>query len=78
MSGAHAAITITSEDEHSFARFNGMLKAEAKKAKPNREIVRKLMEGTYSQRRIHILSTPMPLTQLLSQYPFLGRDDEVC
>lgn len=70
---------ITSgEDEHSFARFNGMLKAEAKKAKPNREIVRKLMERTYSQRRIHILSTPMPLTQLLSQYPFLGRDDEVC
>ena len=67
---------ITSgEDEHSFAR---MLKAEAKKAKPNREIVRKLMERTYSQRRIHILGTPMPLTQLLSQYPFLGRHDEVC
>ena len=32
------------EDEHSFSRFNGMLKAEARKAKPNRDVVSKLME----------------------------------
>ena len=65
------------EDEHSFSRFNGMLKAEARKAKPNRDVVSKLMERAYSQRRNHILTTPMPLSQLLQQYPFLGREDEV-
>lgn len=65
------------EDEHSFSRFNGMLKAEARKAKPNRDVISKLMERTYSQRRNHILTTPMPLSQLLQQYPFLGREDEV-
>lgn len=65
------------EDEHSFSRFNGMLKAEARKTKPNRDVVNKLMERTYSQRRKHILTTPMPLSQLLQQYPFLKREDEV-
>ena len=57
------------KDEHSFSRFNGMLKDEARKAKPNRDVVSKLMERTYSQGRNHILTTPMPLSQLLQQ-PF--------
>jgi len=58
------------EDEHSFSHFNGMLWAEARKAKPNQESVSKLIEMTYSQRRNHILSTPMPLPPLLTLYPF--------
>ena len=65
------------KDEHSFSRFNGMLKAEARKAKPNQDVVSNLMERTYFQRRNHILTTPMPFSQLLQQYPFLGREDEV-
>ena len=65
------------EDEHSFCRFNRMLQAEAKKVKPNRDVVSKLMERTYPQRRIDILSTPMPLTQILLKYPCLGKEDEV-
>lgn len=66
------------EDEALFARHNRALKAEQKKVKPNRTVVKELMNMSYEMRRNDILSQGKPLVQLLDDYPFLGHYDEVC
>lgn len=66
------------EDECSFERFCSQLRDEAKRKAPRREVIAKLMEATYAQRRQDILKSPTPIPQLLTKYPLLADEDEVC
>ena len=65
------------EDECSFDRFSSQLRDEAKRRKPRSEVVSKLMEITYAQRRRNLLEFPTDIPELIKKYPFLGVEDEV-
>lgn len=65
------------EDDCSFDRFSSQLQEEARRKKPRTEVISKLMEATYAQRRKNILECPAAISELLKKYPFLGSEDEV-
>ena len=65
------------EDEGSFARHNRALKVEFQKIKPNRALVAELMKLSFEMRRNRIISESIPLSEILSSYPFLRCPEEV-
>lgn len=72
-----APIPGIGEDEASHDRHVTLLKAECKKAKPNKHSYRELMKRTFSFRRQALLQKPMSVDQLMSMYPALKYPDEV-
>lgn len=64
------------EDKNSFERHNRVLKAEFSKSKPNGQVVKELMELTFSMRRTDILSQGHSYDPV-SKYPFLQVADHV-
>ena len=72
-----APIPGVGEDEASHNRHVTLLKAECKKANPNKHAYRELMEQTFSFRRQALLQNLMSVDQLMSTYPALKYLDEV-
>ena len=65
------------EDEASQTRHMKMLKNEAKKVNPNKQIVLKLMEKTFVLRRKDIHEGMGTVHEILSSYPALKHPEEV-
>ena len=66
------------EDEISFKRHNKVLIKEKSKSHPNSQVVSDLMEKTFSIRRDDIVTNSCNITQLLTKYPFLSEENQVC
>lgn len=72
-----APVPGVGEDEASHNRHVTLLKAECKKANPNKHSYRELMKRTFTFRRQAILQKPMSVDQLMSTYPAMKYPDEV-
>ena len=66
------------EDGASYKRNILRLKAEYKKAKPNKVIVNDLMTRTFPMRRNEILNSPSSLSNTFDKFPFLQDSNQVC
>ena len=65
------------EDEASHKRHVTLLKAECKKANPNKYTYQDLMKRTFSFRRQMLLENPISVEQLMADYPAMKFPDEV-
>lgn len=72
-----APVPAVGEDEASHNRHVILLKAECKKANPNKHSYRELMKRTFTFRRQAILQKPMSVNQLMSTHPAMKYPDEV-
>lgn len=64
------SLTIEKDDPVSYERNNKMLIAELKRAKPNDEMIAKLIKLTHFQRRQDIQDSTEHTTDILRTYPF--------
>lgn len=66
------------EDESSYWRHVKALKAEYAKTRPNKVVVQQLMKLSFPIRRNRILETPMDVSTIMDECPFLSDYSEVC